>query len=248
MIDLALRAELTLWAMQGRRPRLWWRDDDAVGDEPQLRRLLDLARSADVPVALAVIPQGMEPSLAPLLERARGVSVLQHGSDHLNDGSPDRPTQFAPDRSVQEVAAVIRAGAERLADLPGRLPIYVPPWNRLEDNVLQALPLAGVDGLSAFGDYASEGAGLMRCDSHVDVLRWRVAPRFGGAWRCFGRLRRALARRRRSGRWDEPVGLLTHHRVHDEATWAFLEHLLRSQVLRRRVRWCSAQAVFFAPS
>jgi hypothetical protein len=248
MIDLGLRAELTLWAMQGRRPRLWWRDDDAVRDEPQLRRLLDLAGSADVPVALAVIPQRVEPSLRRLLESAQGVSVLQHGSDHLNDGSPDRPTQFAPDRPVQEVAAVIRAGAERLAVLPGRLPIYVPPWNRFEGNVLQALPLAGVDGVSAFGGYAGQEAGLMRCDSHVDLLRWRIAPRFGGAWRCLGRLRRALARRRRSGRWDDPVGLLTHHQVHDEATWAFLEHLLRSQAVRPRVQWCSAEALFFAPS
>lgn len=244
MMDIGLRAELACWAAAGRRPSLWWRDDDAVRDEPQLRRLLDLSRSAQVPVALAVIPQALEPSLPRLLERERGVSVLQHGSDHLNDGWPDRPTQFAPDRPVEEVAAVIRAGAEALAALPGRLPIYVPPWNRLEDNVLAALPLAGVRGVSVFGEYASRTSGLVRCDSHVDVLRWRVQPRFGGAWRGLGRLRRALARRRLSGRWDDPVGLLTHHQVHDEAAWAFLERLLRSDLLRRRAQWRSAEALF----
>ena len=244
MMAIGLRAELAGWAAEGRRPRLWWRDDDAVRDQPQLRRLLDLAGSTEVPVALAVIPQALEPSLPRLLEGARGVSVLQHGSDHRNVGPPGRPTQFAPERPVEEVVAMIRAGAGRLAPLAGRLPVYVPPWNRLEDNVLQALPLAGMTGLSVFGEYATRTAELVRCDSHVDLLRWRGRVRFGGAWRCLYRLRRALARRRASGRWDDPVGLLTHHQVHDEATWAFLERLLRSDAVRERVQWCSAPMLF----
>jgi hypothetical protein len=48
-------------------------------------------------------------------------------------------------------------------------------------------------------------------------------------------LTRLLARRRRAGDFDAPIGLLTHHLAHDEAAWAFLEWFLAFG--RRRFRW-----------
>ena len=198
------------------------------------------------PLALAVIPALADATLRPMLAAQGDVSVLQHGFDHINDGPAERPTQFAPHRPVDEVVARVKDGADRLADLPGWTPVYVPPWNRLEDNVLQALPLAGLRGLSAFGQSRSRSAALVRCDAHVDILRWRGRARFGGALRATDRLRRALESRRKAQLWEDPVGILTHHRVHDAAAWNFLGRLVGWRVLNERVRWCSAQELFAA--
>ncbi len=53
-----------------------------------------------------------------------------------------------------------------------------------------------------------------------------------------------LRTRRRLGLWDEPVGLLTHHLVHDEPAWRFLEELLLSSPLQDCAEWPSSSALF----
>jgi hypothetical protein len=42
------------------RATLWWRDDDAERDSPQLRRLLAIARAHRVPIAIAAIQDGAD--------------------------------------------------------------------------------------------------------------------------------------------------------------------------------------------
>ena len=76
-----LAGECDAWATSGRPVELWWRDDDAIADTAALRCLL---AEATVPIALAVIPAGLEPSLPALLKSHGSVSVLQHGFDHRN--------------------------------------------------------------------------------------------------------------------------------------------------------------------
>ena len=53
----------------------------------------------------------------------------------------------------------------------------------------------------------------------------------------FNALRRQLERRRTSHRFSEPIGILTHHLVHDERTWRFLGWFL--PFARVRFRWMS---------
>jgi hypothetical protein len=63
---------------------LWCRDDDACRDSPALRRLLEIAATANIPVALAVIPALIEDSLVDCVENASAATVLQHGYAHRN--------------------------------------------------------------------------------------------------------------------------------------------------------------------
>jgi len=63
-----LQDELDAWTDAGRVATLWWRDDDASGPSPALDRLLALQSHYGVPLALAVIPQRLDPSLASLLQ------------------------------------------------------------------------------------------------------------------------------------------------------------------------------------
>lgn len=54
-----LSDEIALWQDSGRVVDFWWRDDDASRVDAALDRLLALSASANVPLALAVIPTGV---------------------------------------------------------------------------------------------------------------------------------------------------------------------------------------------
>lgn len=213
-----LKLEIAAWRRAGRRPRLWWRDDDAGVDDPSLDLLLDLATETDVPIALAVIPAQVSPQAVARVNACYRATVLQHGVDHRNADVETAPRQFPRGEAPTVIADKLVASAARLNSFHQRAAIYVPPWNAFDENLVEALALAGLEGLSAFG----EGRSTRRVDVHLDVLRWAGGARFKGEGRVLGRLTRLLAERRRADAWDEPVGVLTHHRDHDAATWRFL--------------------------
>ena len=204
------------------RPRFWWRDDDAGPVTPALKRLLKLSNR--VPLALAVVPEAAEPALFDLLPE--NVTVIQHGTDHRNRAAPgEKKTEYPASEPNAQALARIAAGQERLRALAGKrfFPVLAPPWNRLRKDLADKLPAIGVRGASG---YRAAGAG----HTQVDVVAWRRGKRFIGEQQAF---EAAL-----SG--TEPVGWLTHHAVHDEETWRFLERLLGLET----VRWLSVQEVF----
>jgi hypothetical protein len=236
---LRLRHELALWRRAGHRPRLWWRDDDARAPTERLDRLLALAARADAPIALAVIPTGLDAALCPLLNARPNVSVLQHGVTHRDGGDGGRPSEFSAGFEPVELARRLAQGWERLEGFQRRLPVYVPPWNRFAPNLTAALDRGPLMALSAWGETGAPG----RIDAHVDLMRWKPGPRFAGRARVLRRLRRALAQRRQERRWADPVGLLTHHLDHDERAWRFLEALL-GLLPARQVEWADAADLF----
>ena len=232
-----VEAELGRWAKAGKRPQFWWRDDDAGALTAPLERLVACAAAARAPLSLAVIPDRAEVCLALYLNERPWISVLQHGVDHRNDCLRGRPSQFAEQAPTAAIARRLVRGWGRLAMFDSRLPVYVPPWNALGDNVIRALPVAGLTAVSAWNG----PAGPDRLDAHLDLMRWRPVARFTGEARFLSRLRRALKQRRLGGAWDEPIGLLTHHLDHDEAAWRFLDALLTHEPLRRLSDWRCAQ-------
>ena len=234
-----LKAELGRWRQAGRRPRLWWRDDDARAATPQLRRLLVHATRADAPLCLSVIPEGLHPGLCGVVAPYERVFILQHGISHLNRaGSP--ASEFAPADPPEQVAARLAQGWAMLDGFRRRLPVYVPPWNTLTPNVEAALALSGHRAVSAWSGLSRPD----RVDAHVDLLRWKGSPRFAGRERVLGRLTGLLGLRRRLSLWDEPIGLLTHHLAHDEDTWRFLDELLLFVPLQEGADWPEAAALF----
>ena len=237
-----LRAELARWRQAGRRPLMWLRDDDAQAVTPQLRRLLVHVTRADVPLCLAVIPEGLDPELCAVVAPYPRIAVLQHGVSHRNGaGSP--AAEFPPDAAPEAIAERLAEGWKRMEGFRRRLPIYVPPWNMLSPNVVTALALSGHRGVSAWGGLSMPA----RVDAHLDLLRWRGGPRFAGRERMLGRLTALLAQRRRQGLWLEPIGLLTHHLAHDEAAWRFLDDLLLFPPLQAAADWPEANALFGVP-
>ena len=174
-----LRRELDLWAGEGRRVDVWWRDDDAVRPTPALDRLLAAARERRAPVAVAVIPATMEESLVAALDDPL-VTVLQHGWRHANHAGEGaraegaRAVECGGERPAASVMAELLEGRDRLAAVfgDGVPPIMVPPWNRIAPEVVAALPAAGYAGLSVFGPRPSLEAapGLVEINTHLDLL------------------------------------------------------------------------------
>lgn len=240
---LALGLELGRWGRAGRVARLWWRDDDAREPTPELERLLALAARSDAPLALAVIPDAEPARLAPLLGKHPQVSVLQHGVHHRNRRRGPVAGEFPPEMSREEIAGEVRTGWARLQDLPGAIAVFAPPWNDVHPALPGALRLCGHRGFSAWGEI-SAAARPFRIDAHLDLMRWRPAARFRGEAGMWLALRRALAERRRAGRWEAPIGVLTHHLVHDEAAWAFLRRLLDWTRQRPELAWTDAATLF----
>lgn len=208
----------------GREPVFWWRDDDAVAKTTQLRRLLDLSCGHASPVALAIIPQGVEPSLAAALAEEPGAAALVHGFAHVNHApAAAKKAEFGADRPLgvreNEAAAGLRLLVSQLG--PRLLPVFVPPWNRMAPDLLPGLVRSGYHGVSTFGRRRSTepAPGLLQVNTHIDPIDWHGARSLADPGRLVAMAADAVA-------LDEPVGLLTHHLVHDEAVWRFCEAFL----------------------
>lgn len=238
-MDLA--RELDAWAAARRPAEFWWRDDDAVTVTPALERLIALHRKLDVPLALAVIPAAAEETLARRLAQEPGVVVVQHGWAHLNHARPGRPkAELGPERPPSFVLGELARGQVRLDRLFGTawLRVLVPPHNRIADSVAGALHEAGYVGLSADKARRPLAGGVIRVNTHIDIMDWTVTRAFLGNGPC---LERALAHlaAKRAGTADpeEPTGLLTHHLAHDEPAWRFVDRFIAETKSHRAVRW-----------
>ncbi|HEY8565021.1 MAG TPA: glycosyltransferase [Beijerinckiaceae bacterium] len=214
---------------------VWWRDDDAVAAGPALERLLGLAHRLEHPLGLAVIPAGVEASLAERLASERSVAVLVHGWAHANHApAGEKKSEFGSHRPLAAMVDEADRGLSTLRDRlgPGVLPIFVPPWNRIAPSLAAQLSTAGYRGLSTFGPVrpGTTPPGLVQVNAHLDPIDWHGSRGLSDP----EGLIRALAGLVDEG--QDVIGLLTHHLTHDEAVWHFcealLERLSRSEAVR----------------
>ncbi len=245
-----LARELDLWAEAGRTATFWWRDDDAVENTPALGRLLNLRAKFVVPLAVAAIPARADDSLVRALADDSKSVILQHGYTHRSHAPADRAkSELGGERPVRAVMADLAAGRRCLETLFGGdwHPILVPPWNRIDDAVVTALPAAGYRGISTMGARSAPDAapGLRRVNVHLDPIDWRTTRAFVGDDVVLKAVRAHL-RRRREGDADpeEPTGLMSHHLAHDEGCWAFLDSFLAATTGHPAARWIDVRSAF----
>ena len=81
--------------------------------------------------------------------------------------------------------------------------VLVPPWNRIDPEVVARLPDAGFHGLSTFGPrtHAHPVPGIVQCNTHVDLIAWSRDRAFIGVDSAVDRLVAHLESRR-EGRAD----------------------------------------------
>jgi hypothetical protein len=209
--------EIARRAAAGRPLRLWLRDDDAVEPTAALDTLLALTGRHAVPVLIAVIPAFTGKALAARLADAPLARVAVHGWAHENHAGPGEKNQeLGAHRPAKAVLDELSRGFEHLSMLhAGRfVPMLVPPWNRIAPTVVEGLPAAGFKTLSVFGP--EKPAPLAMCNTHVDIIDWRGTRGARPAEAVIADLVRV------SQTHDGPIGLLTHHLVHDAAAWALM--------------------------
>jgi peptidoglycan/xylan/chitin deacetylase (PgdA/CDA1 family) len=234
--------ELKRWRDAGERPRLWLRDDDAVAVTPALRQLMAMCSSAGVKPLIATIPATTTPELADYLG-SEAADVAIHGWSHTNHApAGSKAQEFPIHRPRDEILGELEQAAARVQTVFGgrELPMYVPPWNRIAPEVASLLPSLGFRALSGYGR-KSLFAGVspvLELNTHVDIIDWRGTRGGHKADKLTRDLAEALAWSRESG--GVPIGILTHHLVHDIQAWRFLDELFVETGPSSGVRWCSA--------
>lgn len=219
----ALRRALAALRRDGVDLPLWWRDDDAVKPTLALDHALQISAELRVPLHLAVIPSKADPALSHHLEATDTVALI-HGWAHQNHApAGEKKAEFGHRRPAAGKEAV--EALQRMRTLFGGqlLKMFVPPWNRIDRSVTTALNSLGYCALSTFTPRAlRQTAGLVQINTHIDPIHWRAGGGLVPTEDIIALMTRTLAARHR-GEADaaEPLGLLTHHLVHDPALWAF---------------------------
>lgn len=238
-----LRQELAHWSEAGRKAQLWLRDDDAVEPTDALDKLLAVTSARLIPLTIAVIPAFTGEALAARLSDEKGVCVAVHGWSHRNFAEPDEKKQeLGRHRPVEIVHRELRDGYALLERLhPTRfIPMLVPPWNRIDGGLVPGLPALGFEVLSIYGWPKSNGP-LPQLNTHLDIMDWHGT---GGGRETVDLARELtghLAERRKGN--DEPIGVLSHHLVHDENAWSFLTGLFALTATHPAVQWISSADV-----
>mgnify|MGYP001327192138 CR=1 FL=1 len=226
---------LDMVAAGGRAASFWLRDDDAVRVTPPLERLGALISRAKIPLVLATIPALAEEDLPAWTRSHPDMRAAVHGYAHANHApAGEKRQELGHHRPLDAVLAELVSGLERTKSLFGSqaLPMLVPPWNRIAPTVADALPRAGFRLLSAFGQEARRIEGLSVLNTHVDLIDWRG----GRGCRAHDALISEIVALLGS---TSPIGVLTHHLVHDEDAWTFLSRLF--EVTRGRARWVAPE-------
>lgn len=245
-----LRTELDQWAAAGRMADFWWRDDDAVTVTPALEQLLALQATTGAPLALAIIPAQAEAALAKRIGELPSVVALQHGFTHQNHVAPPaKKSEFPVSRALALRMDDLRAGQARMQQhFANRLlPVLVPPWNRIGDDILPLLPDLGFRAVSGFKPRPSDWAanGLLWLNTQVDPIDWHGNNNAAAAALSLGMACATLRAIRTGELPPQPVGLLTHHLRHDQTIWDFVAGFFKA-TRHPAVRWIDAATALTA--
>lgn len=207
---------------------MWWRDDDATRMTPALAQLIETAVRIGVPVHLAIIPADVDPNLPGEIDTGHILPVV-HGWAHADHSGPgDKKNEFLTPRPG--AAHDAQAGLNKMLALFGNevARMFVPPWNRINDDITGVLAKQGYRVLSTYRPRPRPAlAGLAIVNTHVDPIWWSGTRELVDPDILIARAAAQLTDRV-EGRADhtEPFGLLTHHLVHTPAIWSFTEAFL----------------------
>jgi hypothetical protein len=156
-----------------------------------------------------------------------------HGWAHRSHAPEgQKKAEFGAHRPMAEIEADASNGLQRLQDLFGEalFPVFVPPWNRIDAQVIAALADLGYRAVSTYLPRKTRYAapGLLQINTHLDPINWRGDRSLVDPDALIAQITKQL-QDRRNGVTDntEPYGILTHHLVHDRAIWDFTGSLLK---------------------
>ncbi|WP_299152402.1 polysaccharide deacetylase family protein [uncultured Tateyamaria sp.] len=222
---------------------IWWRDDDAIAHTAALDQLGTLSNRLELPVHLAVIPAHANPSVVGAVADFGMVPVV-HGWAHVDHSAPgEKKNEFMTMRAgaTEDTGTALNVMTHLFGN---RLrPMFVPPWNRINDQVTTGLARQGYSALSTFGARTQDRdtPGLVHINTHIDPIWWKGTRDLLDPDQLIAQTVTHLDARR-TGTEDagEPLGLLTHHLVHTPAIWSFTEQFLHEMRTGGATPWAMA--------
>jgi peptidoglycan/xylan/chitin deacetylase (PgdA/CDA1 family) len=263
----AVHQELSLWRRHGLTASVWVRDDDATDVTEALNQLERIARRFSIQIGLAVIPAKVEQALITHLEpRSEAFYPMCHGYMHTDHGTEGNPSEFGDDRPLAALAEEARLASAAFSTHFRRPPVFVPPYSSISPHLERRLTQFGFKRLSNIPTKTQRGLAKLHrsisrlprlprylamavpnVDIHVDVIDWGANSAKSShqvASELLGELRM-----RRKGYIPPhiPIGVLTHHLVHNGLIWQSFEELLENLAAEPAVRLCGAADVIDNP-
>ncbi len=217
------------------------RDDDAIEPSSALDRLLTLSDQHAVPACLAVIPKFTGKELANYLEGIKTVRVAVHGWAHEDHALPgSKKIELGGERSEAVILEELRQGHERLSQLHGErfVPVLVPPWNRIDPALIPHLKSIDFEALSVFGP--ERPSAIREINTHVDLMNWH-GGRCGHDTETLAQM--IIDRLKHCHDHGGVVGILTHHLVHDQQAWMFLDELFSMTGSHPAAEWRDIKSI-----
>jgi hypothetical protein len=210
----------------GRQATVFFRADDIAIPSHSQDRLLQLFIRHQVPLCAAVVPTWITPvrwqSICALVGSHHHLFAWhQHGWNHRNHQQGGKKQEFGTGLTAVAKERAIAAGRTRLGAILGNhfLPVFTPPWNRVDGDTLEALRRQGFVAISRYRDARLPSLpDLPDFPANVDLHTRKEASSELGRKGLLVELEQALT----SG----TVGLMVHHQRMNEAAFAVLERLL----------------------
>jgi peptidoglycan/xylan/chitin deacetylase (PgdA/CDA1 family) len=141
-------------AEKDQKIQLLFRADDIGRNEPRFQAMMELFIRHRMPLCLAVVPTWFNEENRRSMDCYSPQSSLwcwhQHGYSHHNHQRQGKKAEFGTGRSLEAIAADLRAGQQHLQSLLGGLfcPVFTPPWNRCSPQTLELLVQLGFAAIS----------------------------------------------------------------------------------------------------
>ena len=209
-----------------RGARLFFRADDIAIPSRRQDRLLALFVRHQTPLCAAIVPVWLTADrwrriCAVVGDRHDLFAWHQHGFSHRNHQREGKKQEFGPDLDPAKKRRQIARGRQRLAAILGErfLPVFTPPWNRLDPETLDILRAEGFLAISRYrGDRLAAPPGLPDLACNVDLHTRREESCTEGWTALLSELDQAMA--------GGLAGLMLHHNRMNEAAFGFLDLLL----------------------
>jgi peptidoglycan/xylan/chitin deacetylase (PgdA/CDA1 family) len=217
---------------------VFFRADDIAIPSARQNRLLELFAQHNAPLCAAIVPAWINRSRwQTICRRVQGKHRLfawhQHGWIHHNHEISGKKQEFGPGASFVQKRRDIARGRDKLTDILGEhfLPVFTPPWNRLDLDTMHILQELGFLAISRYrGDRLPTLPGLPDLSVNVDLHTRREDSAEAGWEGLFAELDRALA--------TGVAGLMIHHQRMNDAAFAFLDALLPRLRAHPGIRLC----------
>ena len=241
-----LSQELEQWAGNECVAQLWLRDDDAIEVTPALHRLDELCASHEVPYTIASIPNLVTAELAQWA-KTRGLGAYcVHGFSHTNHAPVgEKKCELGLHRGPEIIIDELESGHQQLSKMFGEqfVSLLVPPWNRIDHALIPHLSKIGFKALSTYGWPKTQASHDIKIlNTHVDIIDWKGTRGGLPIDQLVFDLVKAMQDARVIDAINPPaIGILSHHLVHNELAWKFLDELMAFCAANDQIIWKSAR-------